>query len=65
MKLLMLHAYTQNGDVFQRKLRRFTAGLSKAFPGVTFEFLDGPIHLKTSDIPNDPSDGALAGGDPD
>lgn len=52
MKLLMLHGYTQNSDVFRRKLRRLTDRIDQAFPGVTYKWLDGPIHLQTSDMPD-------------
>ena len=64
MKLLMLHGYTQNGDVFNRKLRRLTNRLDQAFPGVTYEWPDGPIHLHTSDIPEH-GDRTLAADCPD
>lgn len=51
MKLLMLHGYTQNGDAFKRKLRRLTDRLDQAFPGITYEWPDGPLQLNPSDIP--------------
>ena len=51
MKILMLHGYTQNGDLFHAKTRVLEKHLEKTFPGTKFFYPTGPISLRPSDIP--------------
>ena len=51
LKILMLHGYTQSGQLFRAKTRVLEKHLQKLFPGATFTYPDGPISLKPSDIP--------------
>ncbi|KAJ5613763.1 hypothetical protein N7528_007417 [Penicillium herquei] len=61
LKLLMLHGYTQSGNLFHAKSRALIKHLQKAFPlhEVSAVYPTGPIHLKPSDIPGyEPSETA-------
>lgn len=61
LKLLMLHGYTQSGNLFHAKSRALVKHIQKAFPlhEVSAIYPTGPIHLKPSDIPGyEPSDTA-------
>lgn len=51
MKILMLHGYAQNGDIYHHKVRRLETRLRKAFPNVSFTWPDGPLKLSASDVP--------------
>jgi hypothetical protein len=64
LKILMLHGYTQNGDLFSLKTKALQKSLSKHFPpapkpghlkefpgGLDFVFPTGPTHLDVTDIP--------------
>lgn len=51
MKLLMLHGYTQNGNNFQRKLRKLEQRLHTIFPGSEFVWPEGPLQLCASGVP--------------
>lgn len=51
MRILMLHGYAQTGDIFRRKTRRLVDEIRDAHPRATFVWPDGPIRLRTSDIP--------------
>jgi hypothetical protein len=64
LKILMLHGYTQNGDLFSLKTKALQKSLAKQFPpapkpghlkdfpgGIDFVFPTGPIHLDPADIP--------------
>lgn len=51
MKVLMLHGYTQNGELFHVKTRVLQKHLQKIFPGITFTFPTGPLRLNLTDVP--------------
>ncbi|KAJ5623123.1 hypothetical protein N7490_011728 [Penicillium lividum] len=53
LKILMLHGYTQSGNLFHAKSRALIKHIQKAFPlhDVSASYPTGPIHLKPSDIP--------------
>ncbi len=56
LKILMLHGYTQSGQLFRAKTRALEKHLQKAFPGSTLSYPTGPLRLKPSDVPGfDPS----------
>lgn len=51
LKILMLHGYTQSGQLFRAKSRALEKHLQKAFPGSTLSYPTGPLRLKTVDVP--------------
>ncbi|KAJ5909896.1 hypothetical protein N7504_004539 [Penicillium tannophilum] len=53
LKILMLHGYTQSGNLFHAKSRALIKHIQKAFPlhDVSASYPTAPIHLKPSDIP--------------
>lgn len=52
LRILMLHGYTQNGDLFRAKVRALEKHFLKAFPhGVDFVYPTGPVKLRVADIP--------------
>lgn len=53
LKILMLHGFTQSGDLFRAKARALEKHLQKNLPGhdVTFVYPTGPIKLNPDDIP--------------
>ena len=51
LKILMLHGYTQNGDLMHAKTRALEKHLQKAFPGTTLAYPTGPLRLHPADIP--------------
>jgi predicted esterase len=56
LKVLMLHGYTQNGQLFRAKTRVLEKHLKKAYPSVSLSYPNGPVQLKTTDVPGfDPS----------
>lgn len=56
LKILMLHGYTQSGQLFRAKTRALEKHVQKAFPGSTLSYPTGPLRLKSSDVPGfDPS----------
>jgi predicted esterase len=56
LKILMLHGYTQSGQLFHAKTRVLEKHLQKAFPSISLTYATGPIPLKASDMPGfDPS----------
>jgi Serine hydrolase (FSH1) len=56
LNILMLHGYTQSGQLFRAKTRALEKQLQKAFPGSTMSYPTGPLRLKPSDVPGfDPS----------
>lgn len=62
LKVLMLHGYTQNGQLFHAKTRVLEKHLQKAFPSISLSYPTGPIPLKATDVPGfDPTTAA----DPD
>lgn len=62
LKLLMLHGYTQNGELFHAKTRVLEKHLQKAFSSISLSYPTGPIQLKATDVPGfDPTTAA----DPD
>ncbi|KAM0722271.1 hypothetical protein Q7P37_001712 [Cladosporium fusiforme] len=60
MKILMLHGYAQNGQIYRHKLRRLESRLCKEFPNTSFAWPDGPLELSASDVPGyEPSHGSI------
>lgn len=56
VKILLLHGYTQSGQLFRAKTRALEKHLQKAFPGSRLSYPTGPLRLKPSDVPGfDPS----------
>ena len=51
LKILMLHGYTQNGQLFHAKTRVMEKHLQKAFPSVSMSYPTGPIQLRAADVP--------------
>lgn len=51
LKILMLHGYTQSGQLFHAKTRALEKHLQKAFPGSILSYPTGPLRLKPSDVP--------------
>lgn len=51
MKVLMLHGYTQTGQLFHAKTRVLEKHLSKVFPGISLSYPTGPLRLKATDVP--------------
>jgi len=51
LKVLMLHGYTQNGQLFRAKTRVLEKRLQKAFPSVTLSYPTAQIQLRASDVP--------------
>ncbi|OAL34233.1 hypothetical protein AYO20_06488 [Fonsecaea nubica] len=51
IKVLMLHGYTQNGNLFHAKTRAMEKHLQKAFPGISLSYPTGPLQLRPSDVP--------------
>ncbi|KIW31341.1 uncharacterized protein PV07_02998 [Cladophialophora immunda] len=51
IKVLMLHGYTQNGNLFHAKTRAMEKHLQKVFPGISLSYPTGPLQLKPSDVP--------------
>ncbi|KAL1959564.1 hypothetical protein VTO42DRAFT_1599 [Malbranchea cinnamomea] len=53
LKILMLHGYTQSGELFRAKARALEKHIQKRMPEyqVTFVYPTGPIALKPDDIP--------------
>ena len=51
IKVLMLHGYTQNGNLFHAKTRAMEKHLQKAIPGISLYYPTGPLQLKPSDVP--------------
>ncbi|KKY18357.1 putative dihydrofolate reductase [Phaeomoniella chlamydospora] len=51
LKILMLHGYTQSGEIFHGKTRALEKHLVKAFPGSKLVYPTGPLRLRPSDIP--------------
>jgi pimeloyl-ACP methyl ester carboxylesterase len=51
LKILMLHGYTQSGQLFHAKTRVLEKHLQKAFPTISLTYATGPIPLKASDMP--------------
>jgi hypothetical protein len=49
MRLLMIHGYAQNDEIFRAKSRRFTAYMRSAYPHTEFIWANGPIHLHPGD----------------
>lgn len=47
----MLHGYAQNGDTFRRKTSKLVESIRESYPDAQFCWPDGPIELRTSDIP--------------
>ncbi|KAK2808218.1 hypothetical protein FQN50_004959 [Emmonsiellopsis sp. PD_5] len=54
LKILMLHGYTQSGQLFHAKTRALEKHLQKSFPlhAVHLSYPTGPLPLSPSDIPN-------------
>ncbi|KAK2804632.1 hypothetical protein FQN51_001833 [Onygenales sp. PD_10] len=54
LKILMLHGYTQSGQLFHAKTRALEKHLQKSFPlhSVHLSYPTGPLPLSPSDIPN-------------
>ena len=56
IKVLMIHGYTQNGQLFHAKTRVMEKHLQKILPGISLSYPTGPLQLKPSDVPGfDPS----------
>ena len=51
LKILMLHGYTQSGELFHAKTRALEKHLQKLFPGCQLSYPTGPRRLRPSDIP--------------
>jgi len=49
MRLLMIHGYAQNDEIFRAKSRRFTAYMHGAYPHTEFVWAKGPLHLHPGD----------------
>jgi dihydrofolate reductase len=54
LKILLLHGYTQSGDLFHAKARALEKHLQKSFPlhAVDLVFPTAPLALRPEDIPN-------------
>jgi hypothetical protein len=51
LKVLMLHGYTQNGQLFRAKTRVLEKRLQKAFPSVSLSYPTAQIQLSAKDVP--------------
>ncbi|RVX70158.1 hypothetical protein B0A52_05491 [Exophiala mesophila] len=51
LRILMLHGYTQSGQLFHAKTRVLEKHLLKFFPGVSLSYPTAPIRLRPSDVP--------------
>lgn len=51
LKVLMLHGYTQNGQLFRAKTRVLEKRLQKAFPSVSLSYPTAQIQLNPRDVP--------------
>lgn len=51
LKVLMLHGYTQNGQLFRAKTRVLEKRLQKAFPSVSLSYPTAQIQLNPADVP--------------
>lgn len=50
MRLLMIHGYAQNDDIFRAKSRRFSAYMHTTYPHAELIWAGGPLHLHPDDI---------------
>lgn len=51
MRILMLHGYAQSGELYRRKTTGLVHRIRQVHPNATFLWPNGPIELKTTDIP--------------
>ena len=51
LRILMLHGYTQSGQLFHAKTKVLEKHLKKAFPSVALSYPTGPMQLRPSDVP--------------
>ena len=51
LKVLMLHGYTQSGDLFHAKTRVLEKHLQKAFKEIKLSYPTGPLRLNPADVP--------------
>lgn len=53
LKILMLHGFTQSGNLFRAKTGALTKAITKAFPlhTVSFSYPTGPLRLNPFDVP--------------
>jgi hypothetical protein len=50
MRLLMLHGYAQNDEIFRAKSRRFSTYMHSAYPHTELIWANGPVQLQPDDL---------------